>query len=53
MLNNKPCMVRPTLIDLNPFELKYYPFTVILDKCIGSCNPGNDLSIKTCVPSTT
>ena len=25
-LNDEPCMVRPTLIDLNSFELKYYPF---------------------------
>ena len=23
-LNNEPCMIRPTLIDLNPAELKYY-----------------------------
>ena len=22
-LNHKPCMVRPTLIDMNPNELKY------------------------------
>ena len=31
-------MVRPTLIDLNPFELKYYPFIISLDKCNGNCN---------------
>ena len=31
-------MVRPTLIDLNPVELKYYPFMISLDKCPGSCN---------------
>ena len=24
-LNDEPCIVRPTLIDLNPVELKYYP----------------------------
>ena len=23
-LNNKPCMTRPFLIDLNPVELKYH-----------------------------
>ena len=27
-LNDEPCMVRPTLIDLNPFELRYYPFMI-------------------------
>ena len=31
-------MVRPTLIGLNPVELKYYPFMSNLDKCTGSCN---------------
>ena len=31
-------MVRPTLIDLNPVELKYFPFMISLNKCIGSCN---------------
>ena len=40
-------MVRPTLIDLNPLELKYYPFMIILDKCSVSCNV---LSPKICVP---
>ena len=39
-------MVRPTLIDLNPVELKYYPFMISLDKCNGSCNV---LSPKKCV----
>ena len=24
-LNDVPCMVRPTLIDLNPVDPKYYP----------------------------
>ena len=40
-------MVRPNLIYLNPFALKYYPFIISLDKYDGSCNV---LSPKTCVP---
>ena len=32
-LNNETCMARPTLIDLNPVELNYYPFLISLDKC--------------------
>ena len=39
--------IRPTLIDLNPVELKYYPFMISLNKCTGSCNV---LSQNTCVP---
>ena len=46
-LNDEPCMVRPTLIDLNLAELKHYSFMVSLDKCSGSCNV---LSPKICVP---
>ena len=31
----------------------YYPFTVKLDRCVGSCNTLNDLSNKVCVPNKT
>ena len=31
----------------------YYPFTVKLDRCVGSCNTLNDLFNKVCVPSKT
>ena len=50
VLNNEPRMVRPTLIDLNPLEFKYYPFLISLDKCTGSCNV---LSPKICVRKET
>ena len=43
-------MVRPTIIELNPVELKNYPFIISLDKCTGSCNV---LSPKICVPKET
>ena len=37
-LNDESCMVRPTLIDMNPVELKYYPFMISINKSTGSCN---------------
>ena len=43
-LNNKPCMTRPTVINLNPVELNYYPFMINLDKCGESCNAVDGLS---------
>ena len=46
LLNGEPCMVTPALIDFNPVELKYYPFMITLNKCIGSCKI---LSPKICV----
>ena len=33
-----PYMVRPTLIDINPIELKYHTFVINLNKCTGKCN---------------
>ena len=47
-LNDEPCMTRPTLIDLNHVEIKYYPLMISLDKCSGSCNVLS--SPKICVP---
>ena len=52
-LHNKPCMIRPTLIDLNPIELNHYPFMISLDKCMGSCSNVDGLSSKIYVPSKT
>ena len=45
-LSDESCMVRPTPIDLNPVDLKYYSLMTSLDKCSGSCNV---LSPKGCV----
>ena len=47
-LNKEPCMIRPTLIDLNPSELKYYQLMVSLDKCSWSFNSVDDLSTNVC-----
>ena len=50
-------MIQPTLIKLLPNEysqeFQYYPFSVNLDRCVGSCNTLNGLSNKLCVPNKT
>ena len=46
-LTDEPCMVRPTVIDMNLVELKYYTFMISLNKCTGICNV---LTSKICVP---
>ena len=57
LLSNHNCMIQPTLINLHPNEysqeFQYYPFSVKLDRCAGSCNTLNDLSNKVCVPNKT
>ena len=45
-MNDKASTVILALIDINPIDLKYCPFTIKLDKCTGNCNA---LSAKTCV----
>ena len=44
-LNDEPCIITPTLIDLNLAELKYHAFAISLDKCNESRNV---LSPKIC-----
>ena len=54
-LNNQQCMTQPTVVNLRPDEyteiLRYYLFTVDLDRRMGSCNTLKDLSNKVCVPT--
>ena len=48
-------MTQPTLINLHLNEytqgLRYYPFTVNLDRCVRSCNTLDDLSDRKYVPN--
>ena len=54
-LSNQNCEIQPTIVNINPNEYSqefhYYPLTVKLDKCVGSCNTIRDLSNKVCVPN--
>ena len=43
--DNQPCLAKPTLIDLNHDELRYYPFMVSLDRRDGRCNTLHDPSL--------
>ena len=53
-LSNPKCMIQIILIKLHSNEycqeFHYYPFSVKLDRCVGSCNVLNDLSNKEIVP---
>ena len=57
LLSNQKCQIQATFIKsyTNEYsqEFHYYPFTVKLDKFVGSCNTLNDLSNKICVPNKT
>ena len=46
-------MTQPTLINLHPTKLRYYPFAVNLNMCAGSCSTLDDLSSRVCVSNKT
>ena len=56
-LSNQKYKIKPFLINLHPNEYSqefhYHPFSVKLDRCIGSCNTLNDLSNKVCISNKT
>ena len=47
--NNRPCQTRPTLIDIHSNEPLFYPFTVSINKCGGSCDTIDDPYAHVCV----
>ena len=49
--NHKPCQARPTLVNIKCSEPPYYPFSVSVNKCCGSCNTIDDPYANVCVPS--
>ena len=57
LLSDQKCMVQSTLINFhsNGYSpgLRYYPFAVNLDRCVGSCDTLNDLSNKVFVQNKT
>ena len=51
MINQK-CKSRPKIIDVNANsgEPVFYPYSIKVNKCSGSCNNINDPLVKLCVP---
>ena len=49
-MNNQECKVRPEIININSNEPSFYPYSVKISKCRGSCNNINDPYAKLCVP---
>ena len=49
-MNNKGCKIRPEVININSNELSFYPYSILTNKCSGSCNDVNNPYAKLCVP---
>ena len=52
-MNNQECKIRPEIINVNTNEPVFYPYSIRINKCKGSCNTINDPYAKLCVPDTT
>ena len=48
--NEQSCKVGPEIIDVNSDEPVFYPFSIKISKCSGSCNNISDPCAKMCVP---
>ena len=48
-MNNQECKARIKMIDVNNNEPVFYPYSIKVNKCIGSCNNINDPYAKLCV----
>ena len=49
-MNNQECKARTKIISVNTDEPVFYPFSIKVNKCRGSCNNINDPFAKFCVP---
>ena len=49
-MTNQECKVRPQIVNVNSDEPVFYPFSIEISKCSGSCNNINDSYAKMCVP---
>ena len=47
---NQTCMSRPKIVDVNANEPVFYPYSIRVNKCSGSCNSINDPFAKLYVP---
>ena len=53
-VTNQQCKPRPKIIDVNAVnEAVYYSYSVLINKCSGSCNDLNDPMAKLCIPDIT
>ena len=49
-MNNQECRARPEVININSNEPLFYPYSILVNKCSGSCNNINDPYTKLCIP---
>ena len=51
-MNNQECKIRSEIINVNTNQPMFYPYSIKVNKCKGSCNTINDPYAKLCVSDT-
>ena len=51
-INNQECKIRSEIKNVSTNEPMFYPYSITINKCKGSCNTINDPYAKLCVPDT-
>ena len=49
-INNQGCRITPEKINIESNEPTFYPYSIEINKCSGSCNNINDPYSKLCFP---
>ena len=49
-MSNQECKIRSEIINVNSNEPLFYPDSIKINKCSGTCNNINDQYAKLCVP---
>ena len=49
-MNNRECKARPEVTNISSNDPLFYPYSIKINKCSGSCNNINDLYAKPCIP---
>ena len=49
-MNNQECRTSAKIINISKNETVFYPFSINVNKCSGTCNNINDPYAKLCVP---
>ena len=49
-MNNQECKIRTEIINLNTNEPMFYPYSIKINRCKGSCKTVNNPYAKICVP---
>ena len=51
-MNKQECKIRSEIINVNTNEPMFYPYSITINKCKGSCITINEPYAKLCVPDT-